>query len=210
MQSVFLFDLDATLTKVETLPLIAKHFHKTKQIEKLTKQTLRGELDFTQSLKQRVAILGDISPQDIADFLANIALWEEFVSFIAKHKKNSFIVTGNLDIWVEKLVEPLGVEVFSSKAVFCDGKTVLQSVLQKQEVVKQFQKEGKYVVMVGDSLNDKEAFLAADYAVLSALVHPPLQGLVDVVDEVLQTTSDSFLHKFLSDNLIFIDNNINI
>ena len=44
----FIFDLDGTVTKEETLPLIAKHFSVEEEIETLTKQTVMGQIPFVE------------------------------------------------------------------------------------------------------------------------------------------------------------------
>jgi phosphoserine phosphatase len=54
----FIFDLDGTITKEETLPLIARHFKVEEKIEELTRATVAGEVPFIESFIQRVNILG--------------------------------------------------------------------------------------------------------------------------------------------------------
>ena len=54
---VFLFDLDATVTKVEILPALAEQVGKAKQIAELTERTMHGELPFKSSFLMRVDIL---------------------------------------------------------------------------------------------------------------------------------------------------------
>ena len=43
---VFLFDLDATITKAEILPEIAVKINKEKQMRELTEKTMAGEIPF--------------------------------------------------------------------------------------------------------------------------------------------------------------------
>ena len=56
----FIFDLDGTITKEETLPLIARHFKVEGKIEELTRATVAGEVPFIESFIQRVDILGKL------------------------------------------------------------------------------------------------------------------------------------------------------
>ena len=53
----FIFDLDGTITKEETLPVIAKYFSIEEEVEELTKQTVMGHVPFVESFIQRVSIL---------------------------------------------------------------------------------------------------------------------------------------------------------
>lgn len=56
----FLFDLDGTVTSVETLPIISQHFNCTEQIAELTALTVQGNVPFIESFIRRVNILGGI------------------------------------------------------------------------------------------------------------------------------------------------------
>ena len=103
----FIFDLDGTVTKEETLPIIAKHFSVEEEIEKLTKQTVMGHIPFVESFIRRVFILGKLPIDEINGLLADVALHEEVASFIRRHRENCAIATGNLSCWVAKLVERL-------------------------------------------------------------------------------------------------------
>ena len=45
----FIFDLDGTLTKYETIPIIAEHFNIEKDLKKLTELTVSGNIPFMES-----------------------------------------------------------------------------------------------------------------------------------------------------------------
>jgi len=53
---IFLFDLDATITKEEILPVISKKIGKFNEIKKITETTMRGEIPFKESFLKRVNI----------------------------------------------------------------------------------------------------------------------------------------------------------
>ena len=61
----FIFDLDGTITKEETLPVIAKYFSIEEEVEELTKQTVMGHVPFVESFIQRVSILGKLPIDEI-------------------------------------------------------------------------------------------------------------------------------------------------
>jgi phosphoserine phosphatase len=58
--TVFIFDLDGTITSKETLPEIAKHFSVTEEMEQLTHETIQGNIPFVESFIKRVHILGKL------------------------------------------------------------------------------------------------------------------------------------------------------
>ena len=56
----FLFDLDATITKLEILPEIARRIDCVEQMQELTERTMSGEIPFDRSFTERVNILKKI------------------------------------------------------------------------------------------------------------------------------------------------------
>lgn len=170
----FLFDLDGTLTKNETLPLIAQHFHIEREIEQLTRDTVMGKVPFDQSFRRRVEILGKLPVSQVAEFLSGAELYPLAVEFIRKHAKNCRIVTGNLSCWTERLIRKIGCEFYASEALVSNDRIKkLVSVLQKGEIVRQYQRAGDEVVFVGDGNNDIEAMRVSDTAIAVALTHAP-------------------------------------
>ena len=78
----FIFDLDGTITKEETLPLIARHFKVEEEIEELTQATVAGEVPFVESFIQRVGILGKLPVSEIKQLLSQVEVYDDLVSFI--------------------------------------------------------------------------------------------------------------------------------
>ena len=111
---VFLFDLDGTITKEETLPLIAKHFKIEEEITQITEDTIRGNIPFVESFIRRVHILGALPAVEIDDLLSKVELSKPIVEFIQNNQDNSFIVTGNLNVWVNQLLQRIDCKYYSS------------------------------------------------------------------------------------------------
>lgn len=70
----FIFDLDGTLTKHETLPIITKKFGVTNLINELTTQTVQGQIPFMESFIKRVDLLGHLDVNQIANELSGVPL----------------------------------------------------------------------------------------------------------------------------------------
>src|SRR5687768_11525219 len=96
----FIFDLDGTLTQLETLPLIAKHFGIEEKILNLTHETIKGNIPFVESFIRRTNILGECSANEIAALLDTIDLFEGVVEFIRANRDDCVIATGNLQQWI--------------------------------------------------------------------------------------------------------------
>ncbi len=158
---IFLFDLDSTVTRQEILPTIAKEMGIYEKMCSLTESTMRGEVPFSQSFLKRVELLRDIPVPEVSYRIAKIQLNERLASFIRKYKERCYIVTGNLDVWIDKLVAFLEMEknTFCSRAVVKDGyiQNVI-SVVDKNAVVSQMVHP---FVAVGDGNNDAEMVDAA-------------------------------------------------
>ena len=179
----FVFDLDGTLTRQETLPLIAGHFGLEEDIAALTQSTILGHVPFVESFIQRVNILGKQSVSDINDILGSVELFDDVCEFIAEHKDDCYIATGNLDVWIEKLGARFPCTVFSSKgSVMNDKVERLTDVLQKIDIVKNLQADGHTVVYIGDGNNDANAMRQADFSIAVGLVHFPALSVMDVAD----------------------------
>lgn len=179
----FIFDLDGTLTRRETLPLIANHFGIEDKILKLTHETIKGNIPFVESFIQRTNILGECSASEIATLLEKIELFEGVVRFIQENSQDCVIATGNLRQWIERLVDRIGCHYESSHGIFEDDRLAkLTRILSKRSIVEAYQRKGFRVVFVGDGNNDAEAMRVADIAIASGLIHSPARSVVEVSD----------------------------
>lgn len=179
----FIFDLDGTITKAETLPLIANHFNIEGQINELTKATVAGQVPFIESFIRRVYILGKLPANEINDLLEGVATYDKVLNFIQEHKENCSIATGNLDCWIEKLAGKIGCECFCSSGKMENDRVVkLTKILNKEDIVRKYKDEGHRVVFIGDGNNDVEAMRMADVAIASGLTHSPAPGAISVTN----------------------------
>lgn len=162
---IFLFDLDSTITREEILPTISKELGMYEKMSALTESTMKGEIPFKQSFLQRIELLRKIPVSKVREMIGNIEINEELAEFIKKNKERCYIVTGNLDVWIEKLVKKLGMEdnTFSSKALVKDDYIQdVFSVVNKNAVISQMVLP---FVAVGDGNNDAEMIEAAEIGI---------------------------------------------
>ncbi len=190
----FLFDLDGTLTKKESLPLIAKSFNvNALSMQELTKQSLAGNISFEECFIKRVNMLKNINVDEISEILKDIPLFPLLEQFIKEHNKDCAIATSNIGQWVEKLCHSKCCNYYTSRALVEDNKIIkVTSILKKENIVKKYQDNGYYVVFVGDAINDLEALKKADCAIVSALLHSPLKCLVDIADYCIDSEENLY------------------
>lgn len=181
----FAFDLDGTITACELLPAMAALAGLEKEISRLTRQTLSGEIPFAESFARRFSMLSHIDPDLLRQVAVNAPLDPHIEDFIQANAERCVVVTGNLDYWIEPIRGRLGCRFFSS--VSCaDGNSGpaganrrrLVSILDKGEAVRELLKEGRLVVAIGESVSDIDMFRHADIGISFAGVHRPVDGLL--------------------------------
>ncbi len=182
MEKVFLFDLDSTITKEEILPRISKLIDKDKEMEMLTEKTMMGEMSFEESFGLRVDILKDLPIEDVSDIIANISLNEKLVKFLQEHKNNCYIVTGNLDVWINKLMKKIGMEnnYFCSKANVKNNKLIgIEQIIKKEDVVSKFD---EFCIAIGDGSNDRKLLEKSDIGIAFGGVRNVAPALLEICD----------------------------
>lgn len=179
---VFLFDLDSTITKKEILPTISEKIGKQNEMRELTEATMRGEIPFETSFLNRVKILSSINVSEVSEIVANIPLNEELADFIRENKERCYIVTGNIDVWISKLMDKLDI----SEHVCCSRAYVennyishVISVADKELIAKQFVRP---IVAIGDGSNDVGMAKLADIAIGFGGVRNIAPALLENID----------------------------
>jgi HAD superfamily phosphoserine phosphatase-like hydrolase len=178
-RKVFLFDLDGTITADETLPAIASGISLEKEIKELTASTILGTTPFIESFINRVNLLKPYPLSDIKAVLKDIKLHNHLVDFISNNRDICFIVTGNLDCWIDDLTSRVNCKFYSSIGQVKGDKLIkLESILYKATVVKDFKDKGYEVVFVGEGNNDAEAIRLADIGIAFGGVHWPSNSVL--------------------------------
>lgn len=199
---VFLFDLDATITSEEILPNLAEQVGMLKEMREMTEKTMRGEIPFQSSFLARVEMLKTIPVSRVAEIVEKTPLNEELVQFIRTHASRCYIVTGNIDIWIEKLIKRIGLPMShcycSSASVSDDYIISVNSVVDKEKIAKQFVVP---VVAVGDGSNDAEMVRLADVGIGYGGVRPVAYSLMCNATHVIcdEHRLCNFLHTLCAD-----------
>lgn len=186
MATCFCFDLDGTLTKQELLPLIAASVDLEDEISVLTKATIDGFLPFDKSFKLRIRLLKDASLEAIHQFVSNVECDEAIMQFVKQNAADCYVVTGNLDVWIQPLLQQIGVTFFASTAKMENDQLAgVEQVLHKGDAITVLRERYDNIIVVGEGMNDVPMFELADWRIAYGGVHQPNDALKELSDFVV-------------------------
>ncbi|MGK2348031.1 phosphoserine phosphatase SerB [Actinomyces sp. W5033] len=165
---LLVMDVDSTLIEQEVIELIAERAGTRERVAEVTARAMRGELDFSQSLRERVATLAGVPQTVFAEVLAELRLTCGARGLIeALHARGCRVgvVSGGFEEVVVPLAARLGIDhVAANRLEVCDGVLtgrVLGRVVDREEKVRCLrvwaQADGvslERTVAVGDGAND--------------------------------------------------------
>jgi phosphoserine phosphatase len=204
---LIVFDVDSTLIQGEVIEMLGAHAGVEPEIREITEAAMRGELNFTESLERRVALLAGLPATAIDQVAASIELTPGARTTIRTLKRMGFrtgVVSGGFTQVIGRLVEELGLDFAAANELeIVDGKLtgkVIGEVVDragKAKVLRRF--AGEYdipleqCVAVGDGANDIDMLSAAGMGVAfnakpalrevadTALSHPYLDAVLFVL-----------------------------
>lgn len=109
---LIVLDVDSTLITAEVIELIAARAGTQQQVAEVTEAAMRGEIDFAESLRQRVATLAGVPDTVFADVLAEVEFTpgaEELVSTLQAEGWTAALVSGGFAEVVGPLAERIGI-----------------------------------------------------------------------------------------------------
>lgn len=76
MRRLICFDMDSTLIQTECIDELAKHAGVGKQVAEITERAMRGEIDFKESFRERVALLKGLDANVMRDIAETMPITE--------------------------------------------------------------------------------------------------------------------------------------
>jgi phosphoserine phosphatase len=160
--------MDSTLIQAEVIDELARVAGVGEQVAEITELAMRGEIDFSESFRRRMALLKGMDEcllQDIAENLPITDGAERLISHLKHFGYKVAILSGGFTYFANYLKEKLGIDyVYANQLDFEDGKltgevkgdiidgnmkATLLSQLAEQEGISTEQ-----VIAVGDGAND--------------------------------------------------------
>jgi phosphoserine phosphatase len=176
---LLVMDMDSTTIEIECIDEIAKLAGVGAEVAEVTERAMQGELDFAQSLHQRVATLTDSPESILSDVAKNIPLMaglENLITELKKHHWRIAIASGGFTYFADHLKDKLKLDAaFANTLEIIDGKLtgkVLGDVVDAQVkadslaiLSKEYQIPKNQTVAMGDGANDLVMMAAASFGV---------------------------------------------
>jgi phosphoserine phosphatase len=175
-------DMDSTLITIECIDEIADFVGKKSEVAAVTASAMRGEIDWPESLRQRVALLEGLPESALQRvYLERLALSPGAETLIAAAKKSgikTLLVSGGFTFFTEHLQTRLGLDfAFSNTLDIVDGKLTghvtgaLCDAAAKahhvRETAAMLRLQREQIIVIGDGANDlqmmREAGLSVAY-----------------------------------------------
>ncbi|MBM7118985.1 phosphoserine phosphatase SerB [Archangium primigenium] len=161
-------DMDSTLIRIEVIDELARAHGVGEQVSRITERAMHGEMDYDESLRQRVALLAGLDERVLRDLAARLPLTEGAETLIRVLKRLGYrtaILSGGFSVAAEALQARLGIDAAHSNVLeVVDGKLTgrtlgpIVNARRKAELLEQIAHEQgllrEQVIAVGDGAND--------------------------------------------------------
>jgi phosphoserine phosphatase SerB len=187
-------DMDSTLISIECIDEIADMLGIKPEVSRITEAAMRGELNFEESLTQRVALLKGLPVGELQrvydERLRLNPGAEKLIDYLKQKGIKLALVSGGFTFFTDKLKERLGIDYTLANTLDVEGGCLTGRVegdivgAQAKadlliELSKTLQIETQQVIAMGDGANDLRMM---DCAGLSVAYHakPTVQAQTDI------------------------------
>ncbi|MBD3780418.1 MAG: phosphoserine phosphatase SerB [Micrococcales bacterium] len=172
-------DVDSTLITQEVVELLAAHAGSRDEVAAITERAMRGDLDFTASLRARVATLAGLPVSVFAEVLEEVVVTPGAVELLAELDRRGWpvgLVSGGFVEVVGPLAARLGIPRYRANALEVSGGALTGRVAGevvdravKARTLREYAAETgvplERTVAIGDGANDLDMLAAAGLGV---------------------------------------------
>lgn len=165
---LLIMDMDSTLVQAETIDQIAKHVGRMDEVAAITESAMRGELDFTASLKKRVAMLEGLSKTELEQVHQALPLTsgaEALIRAAKVHNCMTVLVSGGFTYFAQPIADQIGIdEVYANELAFENDRltgyvigTIVDAEFKQKTLNRIIQERAiqrQQTIAIGDGAND--------------------------------------------------------
>ena len=165
---LIVMDMDSTLIRIEVIDELARAHGVFDQVAAITRRAMMGELDYDQSLRERVALLKGLDARVLYELAANLPLTEGAETLLRVLKRLGYrtaVISGGFSVAAEALQKRLGIDfAWSNSLEIADGRLTgrvagpIVNAQRKAQILEELSKrEGvplDQVIAIGDGAND--------------------------------------------------------
>lgn len=161
-------DMDSTFIRQEVIDLLAAHAGVGEEVSAITERSMRGEMDFHQSLTARTSLLAGLPDTVFDDVRLEVTLSqgaEQLVKVLRSLGEKIAVVSGGFENVIAPILEGVGVDYFKANlleidAGFLTGR-IIGPVIDREAKARYLQALARELeiplsqtVAVGDGAND--------------------------------------------------------
>jgi len=205
-QRLVVMDVDSTLIQDEVIDLLAERAGALDEVAAITERAMRGEIDFAESLKQRVALLAGLPAEALDETARRIRLTPGARTLCRTLRRLGFrvcLVSGGFREVIAPLAEQLDVDgLRANELEIVEGRLtgrvagVIVDRQGKREALEEFAREFGIpvarTVAIGDGANDLDMLDAAGLGI-AFNAKPVVQAAADTAVNVPYLDSVLFL-----------------
>ncbi len=205
-QRLVVMDVDSTLIQDEVIDLLAERAGVLDEVAEITERAMRGEIDFAESLKERVALLAGLPAEALEETARRIRLTPGARTLCRTLRRLGFrvcLVSGGFREVIAPLAEQLDIDGLRANALeIVEGRLtgrvtgVIVDRHGKREALEEFAREFGIpvarTIAIGDGANDLDMLDAAGL------------GIAFNAKPVVQAAADTAVNAPYLDSVLFL------
>ena len=173
-------DMDSTLISIECIDEIADMVGIKAQISAITERAMQGELDFAESLRERVALLKGLKESDLMRVLNERLTLNpgarEWIATCKQHNITTLLVSGGFTFFADRVKDMLGLdyavsntlEIIDGKLTGCILGNIVDAQTKADTLIKLRDQLGlttAQTIAIGDGANDLKMMASAGISI---------------------------------------------
>jgi phosphoserine phosphatase len=165
---LIVMDMDSTLIRIEVIDELARAYGVGDRVASITQRAMRGEMDYDQSLRERVALLRGLDARVLYELAAALPLTEGAETLLRVLQRLGYrtaVISGGFSVAAEALQKRLGIDFAWSNTLEIDGGALTGRVLgpivnaqRKADILEELARRENVpldqVIAIGDGAND--------------------------------------------------------